>query len=253
MSRPLAGLSVLVTRPADRAAGLAAALEAAGAEVVRFPVIAIEPLAPPLCDAARYDMVLFVSPAAAEHGGALVEALPGPLVGAVGAATARALAGRGIDVSIRPARTSDSEGLLEHPALAADRVAGRRVLIVRGEGGRPHLREQLVARGAMVDYAEVYRRARPGDLEQTAPARCDIVTLTSNESADNLLTLVDGGTRRTLLQRPAVVASDRTAERVRQLGFAGPVEVAAGADDDSMERAVVRLHERRRQADPGNA
>lgn len=254
MADRLAGARVLVTRPAERAEGLVAVLEDEGAEVIRFPVIAIEPLAAATAhDAARYDMALFVSPAAVEHGLRLARAATAPLVGAVGPGTAAALEHHGIEVAIRARLRSDSEGLLEHPGLAADRVAGRRILIVRGEGGRAHLGASLMARGAAVDYAEVYRRVRPRVADPGAPARCSIVTLTSNEGAENLLALVDERTRRALLQQPLVVAGDRTAQRVRQLGFAGPVAVAGGADDETMGRAVVRLHDRCRQADPGPA
>ena len=254
MARPLAGVAVLVTRPAERAGGLAAVLERRGARVVHSPVIEIRPVASSRApEPGRYDLLLFVSPAAVEHGGRLAAGADAPPVGAVGPGTAAALAERGIDTAILARTSNDSEGLLAHPALAGERVAGRRVLIVRGEGGRPHLGEQLMARGATVDYAEVYRRSRPTALDPAAPAACDIVTLTSNEGAQNLLALVDATTRRALLQRPVAVASERTARRARELGFAGPVEVAGGADDDTMGRAVVHLHERCRQADPGPA
>lgn len=244
MTAPLAGAAVLVTRPAERAGGLIAALESAGAQAIRFPVISIEPLAERAPrDAGHYDAVLFVSPAAVEHAGDAIGPATGPLVGAVGPGTASALRERGVGVTIETRASRASEGLLQAAELAAGRIAGWRVLIVRGEGGRAYLAEQLVARGATVDYADVYRRTRPQGLDPSAPARCSIVTLTSNEGVDNLLALVDDATRRGLVRRPLAVASNRTAEHARSVGLRGPIDVAGGADDSAMLRAVQRLHD----------
>ncbi len=245
MSRPLNGWRVLVTRPQERAGGLAEAVAEAGGIPLRFPAIAIEPREPDwrtLAPIERYAAVLFVSPAAVAHG---VDALGlgtgvCPPVGAVGRASADALAARGLEPSIEPVGGQDSHGLLAAPQLAEAHVRGARVLIVRGEGGRPALAEGLMARGGGVDYAEVYRRCRPQGLDPAVAAASDIATATSVEGLTNLLALVDEPTRERLRQRPLAVNSDRAAAAARDLGFVGTVEVASEPGDAGLLAAIRR-------------
>lgn len=240
---PLRGLRVLVTRPVERAAGLAARIEDAGGIALRFPVIAIEPVEHrPAVDAAAYDAVLFVSPAAVTHG---VDALglshaTAPALGAVGPATTEALRARGFQVTIASPDSADSEGLLRAGALAPGAIAGRRVLVVRGEGGREVLADELGARGAAVDHAEVYRRTRPAAPEPALAAASDIVTVTSNEGLTNLLAMVDAPTRAAVLEKPLAVLARRTAQRARDEGFGGIVEIAPRAGDAGLLEAVLR-------------
>lgn len=189
----LAGLHVLNTRPAHQAAELSAALRAAGARVSELPLIAIapRPLRPEderlLLELDRYDGVIVVSANAARLG---LDAIAGCWpqwpwrlrAYAVGAHTAAVLRAAALDVEV-PAQ-ADSEGLLALPALQD--VAGRRFLLLRGEGGRELLRETLQARGARVDVLELYRRELPAAaaaqwaaLAATAP---DVVVLTSPDA-----------------------------------------------------------------------
>src|SRR5690606_18281206 len=108
-----------------------------------------------------YDMGIFVSPNAVR--GALKylgRSLPPRLtLVAVGPGTARALVDAGHDTVLVPDNEFNSEALLALPQLR--NVQGKRVVIFRGESGRGLLREVLEARGAKVDYAEVYRREMP--------------------------------------------------------------------------------------------
>ena len=104
--RPLLGQSVVVTRPAEQAEGLAQPLENLGAEVVLAPTIRIVPV--PLNDEIRaaverlaeYRLVIFTSVnGVAEFLGRLSEcgrtpeALAGATVAAVGPRTAAARCG----------------------------------------------------------------------------------------------------------------------------------------------------------------
>lgn len=255
MRRPeLHGLGVLVTRPAHQADTLCRLIEAAGGRAIRFPVLAIasphDPAAPlaTVTRLAHYDLAIFVSPNAVEYGldliaahGGLPPALRLAVVGAGSARALRARLGRGPD--LQPTTRYDSEGLLALPEL--QRVVGRRVVIFRGDGGRELLGQALRARGATVDYAEVYRRERPNvDARALATeleaGTVDIVTVTSSEGLRNLLELAGAGNAVRLKQLPLVVMSERTAALAEELGFVQPAILAAPASDAGLVEAAAR-------------
>lgn len=253
----LAGYAVLVTRPAERADGLVERIAAAGGRPLRLPAIAIEPLTieqPP--QPWTYAAVLFVSPAAVDHGIRALALAPRevPPLGAVGPTTAQALEQAGFRVDIGPGDSGDSDGLLACAALARERIAGRHVLIVRGEGGRERLATGLVERGAQVDYAEVYRRARPSRYDPEAVATCDIVTATSGEGLDNLLALVTEAERARLLTLPLAASAARIADLARERGFSGPIESAPRPGDTGLMKAIRQCAMRLRHvaARPGS-
>lgn len=253
--QPLAGLRVLVTRPAHQAEPFCALLERAGAEPVRFPVLAIVP-SPRAGDLAglaghleRYDLAIFISANAVQQGlGPLLRgrAWPaGTAIAAVGRSTATALAEHGLPVALVPEAGFNSEALLAMPALRD--MAGRRVLIVRGEGGRETLAETLRGRGARVEYAEVYRRVLPevGEAALRDAWRAggiDAVAVTSVESLRNLWQLAGPDARPLLQAAPLILASGRIAETARELGCRGPLEVAEDATDAAMLAALQRRY-----------
>ncbi len=254
--RRLQGLCVVVTRPAHQADALSAALESAGARVVRFPALDIADVPDPrpaLALMARlesFDIVVFTSPNAVTKAMALMRSRrewpPAPRVAAVGSGTARALAEQGLRAHIVPAASYGSEGLLALPALQQPEVAGRAVLIVRGEGGRDLIARTLSARGACVESAVVYRRVRPElDPEPLlAPERrseVDALIVTSSEALRNLFDMMDAAGRAWLRETPLVVVSERTAALARQLGVRVEPVVAARASDHALVEAVGRV------------
>lgn len=249
----LKGRGILVTRPAHQADALCALIEAAGGTPLRFPVLEIHPAADPgivrtgLTRLNDYDLAIFVSANAVLHTLQALAPRPWPphvAIAAVGAATARALAQRGLQVAHCPQREFTSEALLELPEL--QRMQGKRVLILRGDGGREHLREALTARGAQVDYLEVYRRAQPDIdpapwLARLAAGEIAAVLITSNESLRKLLAIVGTLGMTLLRETPLIVGNARTRDLAREAGFDGAVLVAADATDVAM-LAALRAH-----------
>jgi uroporphyrinogen-III synthase len=227
--RPLDGIGVIVTRPQRQAAGLAQKLAAVGATPLIWPAVvilppvdrsALERTHAALCD---YDIAIFVSANAVEYGAPDPARWPRSLRAfAPGPGTAEALAAVGIRNARIPATSFDTEGLLALPELHD--VAGRRVLVLRGQGGRELLGDTLARRGAQVDYVCCYRRAAPqaGAQELVAALRerrAQALTLTSAEGIDNLLAAV-GGDGRTLLARiPSFVPHPRIADHARIAGL----------------------------------
>ena len=170
---PLAGFTVVVTRPARQNDALVQQLHTRGANVVAIPLLAIDPLDAPaqrqkidtqLRDLQHCQLAIFISQNAAEQ--ALQALAERQLTWstsiqtfAIGSATTAFLAEHGI--SATSPEPMNSEGLLALPAL--QQVNGQRCLVFRGLGGRETLAHTLRERGATVEYCELYRRQLPAE------------------------------------------------------------------------------------------
>ncbi len=226
---PLRGTGIVITRPAKQAAALAQQVAALGATPLVFPAIVIlppadhEPLERARRELGRYDHAIFVSVNAVEHAFAHPLAWPERVHAfAPGPGTAAALDNAGVLGVHLPATTMDSEGLLALPELAD--VAGKRIAIFRGSGGRELLGETLTARGAQVDRIECYRRAKPasgaaGLIEAWRETRVDAVSITSSEGLDNLWDMLDDPTRARFRHTATFVPHVRIAKRARALAL----------------------------------
>ena len=229
MTGSLRGAGIVITRPARQAAGLAREIAALGGRPLIFPAIVILPpadteaLRAVQTELARYDIAIFVSANAVEYGIGDQAAWPRRLSTlAPGPGTAAALTALGIEGVRIPTTTMDSEGLLALPELHD--VAGKRVVIFRGESGRELLRSELEARGASVVQIACYRRAKPqsgagGLIEAWREKRIDAVTLSSTEGLDNLWEILGNEGRGFLAAAPVFVPHPRIAERATALGL----------------------------------
>jgi uroporphyrinogen-III synthase len=246
---PLAGVTIVVTRPRAQAARFAALVSKAGATPLLLPALEIEPVELDPASRARlapdaFDWTIYTSANSVESS---LRQLPRPTrtrIAAVGRGTARALAERGLAVHAVPARTADSEGLLALDDFAA--VAGRRILILKGEGGRTLLREEIERRGAEVVTGDLYRRvpAAPDDAALAALGRaCNggpvVVAITSAESLAALLAAIPRDLLPRLLDATLVVPGERVASTARAHGWRGPLRIAASAEDAAMAAALV--------------
>lgn len=234
MSGPLQGRTVVVTRPRAQAGALAGLIEAQGGSALVFPVLEIGPpgdLAPLRDVAGRladYALAVFISPNAVDYALPLLLAgAPWPAglqAAAVGQSSVTALAAHGVGGAIAPRDRFDSEALLELPELQAERIAGRRVVILRGNGGRELLADTLRERGASVDCVTCYHRSSPQGgaaplLALWAAGHFDALTISSSEGLRNLVDLLDAGALARLSATPVFVPHERIAQVAATLGL----------------------------------
>ncbi|MFM0066722.1 fused uroporphyrinogen-III synthase HemD/membrane protein HemX [Paraburkholderia aspalathi] len=264
-----AAFTVVITRPAGQSNELIAQLAAAGVAVLDFPLIDIAPvtdeapLRAALASLERYALVVFVSPNAVDHAFARSDAIwPHALpIGVVGPGSVQALARHGVAAPaytiISPPSVADddtarfdSEGLFAaiDTALGATSLEGKRVLIVRGDGGREWLADRLREAGAEVETVAAYRRlvpepsiggwARVHALLAGAPHAW---LLTSSEGARNLHELAQEhltAEEITQLKHANLVTPHpRIAQTARALGFDSIT--VSGAGDERIARALL--------------
>ena len=245
--RPLAGRTVVVTRPREQAASLIEALEALGASVLLAPTIRIEPrpldddVAAALRELAAYQLVMFTSANAVRvFAGYLARGtddggMPaGPVVAAVGPATAAALEKHGLACHLVPDEYV-AEGLLDAFEEQPAPVAGARVLIPCARDARDVLPETLRKRGAVVDVLHIYDTVAAGELAVPAAQveAADYITFTSASTARRLAALLTAGGQVTGAGRPLAerLAGSRlcsigpiTSQALRDLGLTVGVE-----------------------------
>ena len=233
---------VVITRPLGQADGLAQAVRASGRTAEILPLLEIAPVDDPaplraaLAGLPDYALVAFVSPNAIDAAFAHVSSWPSQVpLAVVGEGSRAALARHGVAApgytvhSPRDSAHSDSEHLLQNLDLAT--FSGRRVLIVRGDGGRELLADALRAAGATVEAVAAYRRSTPV-LTQELAARLRALLaqpndwiITSSEALRGLAGLVEAlependNWRLRFRQQRLVVPHARIAETAHALGL----------------------------------
>jgi uroporphyrinogen-III synthase len=201
----LEGRRIVVTRPHDQAAPLAAALLDLGASVTVLPLIEIHSVGDVQVGTA-YDWVVFTSLNAV----AAVGVPRGPRVATVGPATAAAVREHGIEPAFVPERFAADE-----LAAGLEPLVGARILLPQADLAGPELAGELRSRGAIVDAVTAYRTV---DVEPTAEQLAelrsgDAVVLASGSAAHSLAR--QGGAGQALV----VCIGPKTAEAARAAGL----------------------------------
>jgi uroporphyrinogen-III synthase len=210
-------LRVIVTRAREQLEPLARRLEERGYEVVRCPLIELEPIGPDVVDVDPYDWVVVTSPFGARE---LLRRRRGdlPRVAAIGPGTAAALREDGVEPALVP-RVSTQEGLVAE----LPRPAGR-VLFAGAERARRLLVEELQA-----DFLALYRTR---GLRPDPPPEGDLVVLASASAAAAFAELG--------VDVPAVSIGPETTRAARAAGV-GVVAEAEAHDLDGLLEAVARI------------
>ena len=233
---------IVITRPAHQAGRLIQKLEAAGANIIPFPLLEIiEPdsshlLQQQLHNLTGFDTAIFISPNAVTRALTFIDKiqLNSLKIAAVGKKTALSLRKHGISVDYFPQSLFNSEALLALKPM--QQVEQQQIIIFRGQGGRDVLRDTLQQRGAWVTYADVYARRCPVDnitllKQHYYQHKLDIIVLTSGASLQYLLHLANN--EQWLTQIPLLVGSQRIKQKFQQK-FTGKIWVAPDPSDETI-------------------
>ncbi|KNC92677.1 uroporphyrinogen-III synthase [Trabulsiella odontotermitis] len=245
-------MSILVTRPSPQGEELVSRLRTLGRVAWSFPLIEFTPgrelpsLRGLLNNLTDNDLLFVLSQHAVTFADAQLRQQQAhwpkaPHYFAIGRTTALALhqvSGKAIRY---PQDREISEVLLQLPEL--QNVAGKKALILRGNGGRELLGETLRSRGAEVTFCECYQRTAKhydGAEEAMRWQSRGVTTLviTSGEMLQQLWSLTPPWYRENwLLRCRLLVVSERLAHLARELGWQ-EIQIADSADNDALLRAL---------------
>ena len=184
----------------------------------------------------QFDQVIFISANAAEIGLPIIAQrwpeLPKKIdFLAVGQQTADIFSEYNYSVSF-PEKKPNTEGLLEELPQLQD-LKDKSVLILRGGKGRQTLGEELIRRGATVEYCELYQRQIKSDnLAQAKKFMSSVGCLVVHSG--ELLQAMDIPADKHI---PLVVPSDRIAQLACTMGYL-KIQIAENALPKSRAKAV---------------
>ncbi len=220
-----------------------------GGEVIYFPVIEIRSIDNKLgtnFDILNADIIIFVSRNAVDFFldvsgfGLPISAF----IIAVGKGTAATLQQNGITKVLQPSQLVGSEGVLMLPELRC--VGNKKIIIVRGLGGRKLLADTLAVRGAKTSYMEVYERILPIPTVKryTQALTAKIIICTSVTGVINLLEMFSSDIE-IFRTKPLIVLSARIKKYAISLGFE-KVFISLDIDNNSIVQKLVDIEGRGR-------
>lgn len=207
-SKPLFGKKVVVTRAEEQASTFTALLEGAGAHVVLFPAIKIEPpksyksLDSAIDKLHKYDWIVFTSVNGVKSffdrmraRGKDLREMHRILIAAIGEVTASDIEKRGMNIELVP-QDYRAEGLIK--LFRKKKLQGAKILIPRAKEARDILPATLREMGADVQVATAYETKMPGKRradrirKMLSQGEIDVLTFTSSSTVRNFLSAVGG-------------------------------------------------------------
>ena len=243
----LTNIGVAITRPIEQAKKMTQYIEMAGGNVILFPLVEITALddytafEEVIADIHHYDWIVFISSNAVQNSlpRLIQQGIPQRLqFAAIGPTTAQSLKTFGVNEVLMPEGRFDSESLLSLPAMQD--MCSKKVMIVRGIGGRDLLANTFAERGAQVTFAECYQRINPQtNCQLLAQAYDDgklqAIVVTSSEAMRYLITMA--GESDWLKQITICVNHARVAELPLQMGL--NVKIANAPGDEAMLATLI--------------
>ena len=251
MDIPLSQIKALVTRPEPSGQVLADTIIQAGGHALVLPMLEIKPLAENqdmrnlILDLDRFDKVIVISQHAARFGLEQIENYWPQLPlhtewFAIGETTRQALTEFDINATCSHSGV-DSESLLALKPF--QQLAGQRILLLKGIGGRRLLEQTLSERGANVATLEVYQRQRPDydpdEVRQLlAEHDINVILAASGETVKHLCHYLPPDSHK---QYRLVTPGPRVAQMAQAIGFQ-QVFAAIGASHEAMLAALKTMN-----------
>ena len=248
-------MKVLLTRPKGQNHAMANALTANDVDYVVTPLLAIKSVdnleLSTTFSFENADIVIFTSVNAVAYANNAFSSLTAHpwsqniAYFAIGTATQKACEAIGIKAISAPEQQQHSEGLLSLELLK--NITNKKIIIVRGNGGRNLLAETFETRGAKVGYLEVYQRCCPklnGEqiLKSWQQQGVDTIILPSTAQLNNLISVIPKSILTTelfswLQSCHIIVSSSRAREQALNYGFFHVTD-AQGPDTNAMLKAL---------------
>ncbi|OEF24350.1 uroporphyrinogen-III synthase [Vibrio rumoiensis] len=233
-------MSVLVTRPGKDGEALCQMLKRQGIDSFHHPLIQLEQGAGYTTlpdDIQHCDIIIAVSQHAvhwAQHclHNHHINFPQHTTYFAIGEKTARTLE-KHIKKEVISPLISDSEHLLDLPALKL--VKNKRILILRGNGGRELIYQALQQRGAQVHYNEIYHR-KPCPVDDLTiwshwkTSGIKHIVITSGEQLDHLLKQTPNQYLDWLKQLNLYIPSQRIKQQAEKVGFSHIINTGSAAN-----------------------
>lgn len=225
-------LRVLNTRPKQQASSLAEAIEDAGGISINLPLLEIKPTEiiwkknlDKLNNLDNIHTAIFTSPNAVHTFFSNISSQIWPheiKLFAIGKGTAKALIQHGLPTPTCP-KQPDSEHLLQLDALDTIQIQNKKIVLIKGQGGRTLINTTLTARGANVSILEVYQRSLPHHNKKRLQTlwhedAVEIILITSETALTHLFKLFEPFGEHAhawLCSKPYIVIS----ERLRKAAF----------------------------------
>ncbi|MDX7989027.1 uroporphyrinogen-III synthase [Xenorhabdus sp. 12] len=245
-------MSILITRPAPAGEDLVKRLQAVGKTAYNAPLIEIKPgaglplLSQKMQCLSAGDLVFLLSKNAVHYADNQLtqegQSWPDKLsYYGIGKSTSLLFQQQtGLKISWSE-QGETSEALLQLPTL--QQMNNKRILLLRGNGGREVIASTLRMRGGEVDYCECYSRQpvkyHAADFSRYWQQRgIKTIVITSGEMLQLLYNLVtDSDGKAWLLGCCLIVVSERLANIARTLGWQ-VIKVAKSADNDALMQAL---------------
>ncbi|BBB23790.1 uroporphyrinogen-III synthase [Isorropodon fossajaponicum endosymbiont JTNG4] len=239
-------MNVLLTRPLLQVKELQSMVLKSGNKPLLFPTLKLNPI-DAKAEKSHYDVVIFISTNAVEHGLKILKTMSYHQIFAVGSTTARKLSENDTRIDDFPRENASSETL-----LALDSVKylhHKTILIFRGRGGRETLKQGLIKQDNQVEYVEVYERVSHDinalhrqSLDELLSSNEGIINITSIDSMKSLVEISSQILDISKLKKYLlVVLSDRIKTYVNSIGF-DKVLVTPNTNDNGIISVLTNLN-----------